>query len=128
MAKPDKEVQDIEKIVGSSVRVDDGLGGTFLVPSGPQENRTSNQILAAQLRHYIQQTLKRYKDGDKLLTPAELRQLAEAAKIVAQFSGEVYKDGESTISGPTQIKTAIVTEPDAEAIDFTKHLTKDDKK
>lgn len=112
----------MESLIGSAVAISDGRGGTMLVPTGKVENRVANQILAAQMRHYIQETLSKYRDGDRMLTPAELRQLAEAAKIVAQFSGEVYAESEHSIEPPT-MKTAIPTEKVPETIDFS-DLTK----
>ncbi len=122
MAKKPDQVQSIESLIGSAVSVPDGKGGTMLVPTGQTENRVANQILAAQMRHYIQETLAKYRDGDRMLTPAELRQLAEAAKIVAQFSGEVYANSEHAIEPPS-MKTAQPTERVPDTIDFN-DLTK----
>jgi hypothetical protein len=122
MAKATKpkleQARALDELVGQSVRVDDGEGGTFIVPAGPTENRTANQILASQMRNYIQMQMKRYKEGDKLLTPAELRQLAEAAAVVARFSGEVYDKGESAIPA-APAKNVSHVETAAEPVDFS---------
>lgn len=112
-----KKAMSLDALVGQSVKVDDGQGGQFLVPLGPSENRTANQILASQMRNYIQKQMKMYADGEKMLTPAELRQLAEAAAVVARFSGEVYEKAE-VLPHAQSIKKVESVESPAEVVDF----------
>lgn len=107
----------MEAIIGSSVSIDDGKGGSFLVPLGAAENKIANQVLASQMRHMIQEHIKVFRDKDTTLTPKELRDLAEAAKSVAQFSGEVYVGNESLITKP-EMKSAIPSEKPDDAINF----------
>jgi hypothetical protein len=47
-------------------------------------------VLAAQVRAFLQATIKRYKDGDNLLTPKELRDIAGAFSDLSKASGEIY--------------------------------------
>jgi hypothetical protein len=115
-----KQKQDpalaLEAIIGSSVRVDDGKGGNFLVPSGQVENRIANQILASQMRHLIQEHIKTFRDKEAVLTPKEIRDMAEAARSVATFSGEVYSQGES-IPPRNEIKDVMIVGKE-EKVDF----------
>jgi hypothetical protein len=76
-------------------------GEVMLVPISAEDNITSNKILASKMRRLIEDNMKSY--SGKIMTPKELKELAEAARSVAEFSGEVYKQGEPLEDGkPTK--------------------------
>lgn len=66
-------------------------GKDVMVPSNADENRTLNMVLASQMRSYLQEQLNKYKDGDRVLSPKEIKDLAEAAAKIAEFSGVVFQ-------------------------------------
>lgn len=69
-------------------------GVDVIVPNGPKENATANKLLASQLRDFLQRQIKKYNDADAQATPKDIKDLAEAAKNIAQMSGDVYKAAE----------------------------------
>src|SRR5690349_1186230 len=110
MAKPKKERPGrslipategtMADLIGDSVDIKMPDGDSVIVPTEKSGNRVANMILAAQIRHMIQNSIKTYKDKDMLPTPKDLKDLAEAAKSLHQFSGEVYKEIEEPIAQP----------------------------
>jgi hypothetical protein len=65
-------------------------GDDVLVPANKDENAIMNMIVAARMRHLLQQTMDSYKDDGVKLTPKEMRDLAAAGRDIAAFSAEVY--------------------------------------
>jgi hypothetical protein len=109
-AKPKRDIElkgvagTMQDLIGSSVDIKMPDGGIVIVPSERSGNRVANMILAAQIRHLIQESIKSYKDKDMLATPKDLKDLAEAAKSLHQFSGEVYKEDEPMPNAPKKIR------------------------
>ncbi len=95
----------MQDLIGNSVDIKMPGGATIIVPSDKSGNRVANMILAAQIRAMIQKNLKRYDDQDMLATPKDLKDLAEAAKSLHQFSGDVYKedDGGQPVAKPKKV-------------------------
>ena len=95
----DRELKGVagtmQDLIGNSVDIKMPGGETIIVPSDKSGNRVANMILAAQIRAMIQKNLKKYDDQDMLATPKDLKDLAEAAKSLHQFSGDVYKEEDS---------------------------------
>lgn len=87
-----------------------------LVPVNRDQNNLANQLVAAQIRHQIQKQLKKYEDGDTMLTPRELRDLTEAAAKLADFSGVVYNQETGSGGQPKPVAPTA----DAETVDFSK--------
>ena len=69
-------------------------GHDVRVPNGKEENITANKLLACSARSLLEDQIKRYRDEGLRITPKELRDLAEAAKSIADFSATVYNDVE----------------------------------
>lgn len=67
------------------------------VASSKEENNIMNMIVMAQMRHMIQNHIKRYEDEERLLTPKEVKDMADAVKAMAAASQEIYslQDGAS---------------------------------
>lgn len=89
MAKPTSLSRLIPKSI--QVKTDDG---SIVLAGNAEENKILNYLLAAQIRDLMEHTLKKYKDGEVRFTPREMKELAEAGRILAEFSAEVYKGGE----------------------------------
>lgn len=106
--KRDVELKGVEgtmqDLIGNSIDIKLPDGGLVIVPSEKSGNRAANMILAAQIRHLIQDSIKTYKDKEMLPTPKDLKDLAEAAKSLHQFSGEVYKEDEPLPTAPKRVK------------------------
>lgn len=77
-----------------SIEIKNPDGTTTLVPVSKEDNATANKILASQMRSLIQKHIEKMGNLD-VMTPKELKEMTEAAKNIAEFSGEVYKDGET---------------------------------
>lgn len=77
-------------------------GQEIVVAANKQENDTLNMVVAAQLRNILQENIKRYKESGQTLTPKELKELAESARNIAEFSGEIYKGAEPIEDKPNQ--------------------------
>ena len=75
-----------------SIEVKNKDGSIVAVPLTAEDNSNANKILASQVRNLIQKTIEKYNEAT--LTPKELKDLASAAKELADFSGEVYKSGD----------------------------------
>lgn len=67
-------------------------GKELLIPGNADENKILDQVVAAQIRGIIQDSIQRYNDKEAILTPKELKDLADAGRSLAQFSAEVYKE------------------------------------
>src|SRR5258708_7500375 len=101
-----------------SIEVTNKDGSVVAVPLTAEDNSNANKILASQVRNLIQKTIEKYNEAT--LTPKELKDLASAAKELADFSGEVYKSGElGTIPGEKPVDKT--SEPD---VSFDKLLEK----
>lgn len=98
-----------------SIEIKNADGSTTLVPVSKADNDTANKILASQMRSLLQKSIVKFGDL-ALMTPKELKELAEAARSVAEFSGEVYKSGDSIEDGSEKPVEPITTE----ALDFSK--------
>jgi predicted DNA-binding transcriptional regulator YafY len=64
-------------------------------------------VMAAQIRNLIQRTLKAYKDKEIMPTPKELKEIAEAARNAAEFSGEIYKGADEVEAPGTKQEKAV---------------------
>jgi len=105
--------------IGPSVTIKTSATESVIVPSEKAGNRVANMILAAKIRALIESSITTYKDKDMLPTPKDLKDLAEAAKSLHQFSGEVYKEDDTPISQPKQIEKAAAKEAE---VDFDEAL------
>lgn len=106
----------LAKLIGNSIVVkDNDESEGIVVPMGPEQNRMANMLLAAQMRQMIRDMMKRYKEKDATLTPKELKDLAESARTLAEFSGTIYTGG----SFETPDKTGPETPPDEFKADFS---------
>lgn len=83
-----------KKLMPNALVVKTTDGSELVLPADKNENSIANKILAAQIRQALTAAIRKYKDMDVPLTPKELKDLADAGKSVAQFSGEVYKENE----------------------------------
>lgn len=98
-----------------SIEITGDDGTKLMVPVSAEANATLNKIMASQMRALIQKSMEKFADQDHM-TPKELKELTEAARNVAEFSGEVYKAGEE-INEPGEKKVdPIVTD----VADFSK--------
>jgi len=95
-------------------------GAIVRVPGDAGENRIANHLLAAAIRHLLEQNIKKLQNLDGPMTPKELRDLAEAGKSLAEFSQQVYKDPDPTQATPVEAL------PAESGIDFSKMTKKDD--
>lgn len=98
-----------------SVEIKNTDGDTVMVPVTAEDNIIANKILASQMRALIQKSIQKF-GGQDFLTPKELKELTEAARNVAEFSGEVYKPGDSL--EPKRVEGSDETISDV--IDFSK--------
>jgi len=108
----------INDLIGNSISVTESNGDTLIIPSDKAGNRVANMILAAQIRSLIQGSIKTYKEKEMLPTPKDLKDLAEAAKSLNQFSGEVYKDDDGTPLQQETAKKKVIKVDAAEDVDF----------
>lgn len=92
-----------------SIEIKNSDGSTTMVPVSAEDNATANKILASQMRNLIQKSIVKFGDL-ALMTPKELKELAEAARNVAELSGEVYKSGESIGDGNEKTIEPAVTD------------------
>lgn len=112
----------INDLIGNAISVQEADGKTLIIPSDKSGNRVANMILAAQIRTLIQTSITTYKEKDMLPTPKDLKDLAEAAKSLHQFSGEVYKEDDGT---PLEQKTKaqkVIKVDAADDVDFSKTI------
>jgi hypothetical protein len=88
-------------------------GQSITVPFDKHENVTANKIVVAQLRSSLQYALKSYRDGETVMSPKELNDLAMAVKNMTATSKEIYETAEPiTTIRPT-------TDVDVDAEDFS---------
>lgn len=117
-AKPKRDIElkgvegTMQDLIGNSVDIKLPDGGVVIVPAERSGNRVANMILAAQIRNLIQESIKSYKDKEMLASPKDLKDLAEAAKSLHQFSGEVYKEDEPMPNAPKKIKESAKADDD----------------
>ncbi len=98
-----------------SIEITGDDGTKLMVPVSAEANATLNKIMASQMRALIQKSMEKFADQEHM-TPKELKELTEAARNVAEFSGEVYKAGEE-INEPGEKKVEAIP---ADIIDFSK--------
>lgn len=98
----------------SSIEISNPDGTVTHVPITAEDNSTANKILASQMRELISKSIHKF-GGLDVMTPKELKELTEAARNVAEFSGEVYKSGESIDAGEKRVEP--ITE---DVLDFSK--------
>lgn len=115
----DRELKGVEgtmqDLIGTSIDIKLPDGAVVIVPSEKSGNRAANMILAAQLRHLIQNSIKTYREKDMLATPKDLKDLAEAAKSLHQFSGDVYREDDA---GQTAMPKKIKDSRDTTEVSF----------
>jgi len=89
-------------------------GGSVTVPFDKNENATANKIVVAQLRQALQFAIKSYRDGETVMSPKELNDLAMAVKNMTSSSKEIYDTAE-----PIQTSKIVVdADIDVEDISF----------
>lgn len=81
------------RLLPTAIEVKEG-DDTIVVAGSPEENRILNYYLAAKIRAILDKAIQRYKDGEVLLTPRELRDLAGAGRDLSEFSATLYKESE----------------------------------
>lgn len=74
-------------------------GKEIRVAMDKTENTVHNMVLAAQMRSLLQEQIKKYQEDDIKFTPKEIKELTEAAKNIAQFSGEIYQGSDPLKDG-----------------------------
>jgi hypothetical protein len=89
-------------------------GQSLTVPFDKNENATANKILTAQLRQALQFAIKSYRDGETVMSPKELNDLAMAVKNLTTMSKDVYEAAEP-ISTP---KPSADADVEAEDVSF----------
>ncbi len=103
-------------LIGNSIAIKLDDGTTIIVPADKAGNRVANMVVAAEVRHLIQNSVKKYRDQDLLPTPKDLNDLASAAEKLAKFSGDIYKDEEAVL--PTEPKKADAKPKAADDVSF----------
>lgn len=98
-----------------SIEIKNADGTITMVPVTKEDNDNLNKILASQMRDLIQKSIQKFGSLDHL-TPKELKELTEAARNVAEFSGEVYKSGDSIDDNNVKRVDPVVSD----LIDFSK--------
>lgn len=102
------------------------VDGTILnVPVGQEDNATANKILITQVRSMVTDAIKTYREKGAVLTPKDLRELAGAARDVADSSNEIYKQGD--LPDPSGQPNEKKLEPLADIIDFSAFKPEDSK-
>jgi hypothetical protein len=66
-------------------------GKDIRVPMNKFEAALMNNILVSQMREMIQEQIIKYKDGEQVLTPRELRELAGAIKETNEASDAIFE-------------------------------------
>jgi len=92
----------------TSIEVAQEDGTSLMIPVSAEDNAIANKILASQMRALIQKHIAKI-GGLDMVTPKELKELTEAAKNVAEFSGNVYKTGDNLDGGESKPKEENVT-------------------
>lgn len=93
----------LARLVPNSLFIKTDDGESIVVATTAAENSILNMVMASQLRARLQDAMKKWKDMDTVPTPKEMKDMAEAASIIAKFSGEVYAKGD-TVSEPKDEK------------------------
>ncbi len=78
----------------TSIEVKQPDGSLISVPVSAEDNTKANKIMASKMRSMFESTMKKYQDAEQTLTPKELKEMADAARAIAEFSGEIYKSGD----------------------------------
>jgi hypothetical protein len=89
-------------------------GTVTMVPVSAEANSIANKIMASQMRALMQKSIDKFMSIDHM-TPKELKEFTEAARNIAEFSGEVYKAGEE-VREPGEKKVESTSD---EEVDFT---------
>lgn len=92
MAK--KSPSNLIALVPSS-QIVDREGEEILVAGNTGDNLFLSKLMFAEMRHSFHKQLAKYREDEAQFTPKELKDMAEAARIIAQGSGEVYKDADA---------------------------------
>lgn len=88
-----KKNSSLTKLTPNSVDVKVG-DETIRVATDAAENKVMNMILMSQMRAYLQNQLQIYSQEGIKFTPKELKDLASAARDIAEGSELVYTKGE----------------------------------
>lgn len=83
-----------KKLMPNALVVKTADGAELVLPSDKNENSIANKIVAAQIRQILTLQIQKYRALDQTMSPKELKDLADAGKALAQFSGEVYSAGD----------------------------------
>lgn len=119
MADKKRKSADLANLLPNTVTIQDG-DMTLRVAGDASENRTLNYLLAAKIRALMEKQLKQYDDLDRPMLPKEINDMVAAAAKLAEFSANVYKDGEPV---PSEKPVESVT---VEATDFSQLSKKPD--
>jgi hypothetical protein len=101
----------------TSIEVKDE-NGTLSVPVSKESNSLANKVLITRIRTMIEESIKEWKMKGLSLTPKELRELAGAARDVADSSNLIYGDGEDIVD-PSSKPEKDAEQVSPEAIDFS---------
>lgn len=123
MAKERKKTSDqlikagegsIADLIGPCITIHQGDGlAPVVIPADKKGNTIANMIVAAEVRNMIQRTIKKYREQDLMPNPKDLKDLAEAARSLATFSGDVYKDDDASLNAqPKKVEKAPAEEAD----------------
>lgn len=112
MAKAKKSAVLARLVEAIEIRNPDGT--TTMVPVSAEANSIANKIMASQMRALMQKSIEKFMDMPHM-TPKELKEFTEAARNIAEFSGEVYKAGEE-VREPGEKKVDATTDED---VDFS---------
>lgn len=112
MAKAKKSAALARLVEAIEIKNPDGT--TTMVPVSAEANSIANKIMASQMRALMQKSIEKFMGIDHM-TPKELKEFTEAARNIAEFSGEVYKAGEE-VKEPGEKKVEAISEED---IDFS---------
>ncbi len=99
---------DIADMIGPCITIPqaDGLA-PVVIPADRKGNTIANMIVAAEVRSMIQRTIKKYREQDLMPNPKDLKDLAEAARSLATFSGEIYKEDDASLNAqPKKVEKA----------------------
>lgn len=115
MAAPRKSAA-LAHLAPNLIEIKNEDGSTMQVPTNIEENKILNMILAAKVRHFMQEALKKYMEDGGTPSAKDLKDIAEAFNKIAEGSNTIYTTGPDDVLGQ-QAKRPKSVEP-AEEIKF----------
>lgn len=89
---------------------------TITIAGDAEENKILNYIMAAKIRALMDFSLQKFRDGEQVLTPRELKEIADAGRVLAEYSALIYKE-EPIHNKPSEVNA---TPQGVEVPDFSK--------